>query len=256
MSDQIPDKYDAEEINQLLLEAVGNKKEPLPTELLKQWLKCEGWSYEVFAAMLKEHVSTLKGWLRPGKRIPERKEASVRRFIKRRIEQEQGSSVVSLAENQEGSWTYTMPPGMHAMMEPLAKRINLSVPDVISRVLLDWCQRQLSMRTDRVHLYRTSRGAIIRSERHAMYIEERMKEMVDHEESKLAALKSNLSGLQKTKEAASLPEVIKLMQDQIIKVETNLKDLQESYECAKTYTLLVKQELARISLAGEPSRTA
>ena len=37
------------------------------------------------------------------------------------------------------------------------------------------------------------------------------------------------------------------MQDQIIKVETNLKDLQESYECAKTYTLLVKQELARIS---------
>ncbi|MBQ3143437.1 MAG: hypothetical protein IJB89_02875 [Akkermansia sp.] len=28
--------------------------------------------------------------------------------------------------------------------------------------------------------------------------------------------------------------------------ESNLKDLQKSYECAKTYTLLVKQELARI----------
>jgi len=35
MSDQTPDTYDAEEINRLLLEAVGNKKEPLPTELLK-----------------------------------------------------------------------------------------------------------------------------------------------------------------------------------------------------------------------------
>lgn len=241
MSDQIPDKYDAEEINRLMLEAVGNKKEPLSTELLKQWLKCEGWSYEVFAAMLKEHVSTLKGWLRPGKRIPERKEASVRRFIKRRIELEQGSSVVSLAENQEGSWTYTMPPGMHAMMEPLAKRLNLSVPDAISRVLLDWCQRQLSWSVDRQRQQRS----LIHEEHNATGIEEQLKQMVDHEESKLAALKSNLSGLQKTKEAASLPEVIRLMQDQIIKVETNLKDLQASYECAKTYTQLVKQELAR-----------
>jgi hypothetical protein len=243
MSDRIPDKYDAEEINQLLLEAVGNKKEPLPTELLKQWLKCEGWSYEVFAAMLKEHVSTLKGWLRPGKRIPERKEVSVRRFIKRRIEQEQGSSVVSLAENQEGSWTYTMPPGMHAMIEPLAKRLNLSVPDAISRVLLDWCQRRLAWSVDR----KRQQHSLIHEEHNATDIEEQLKQMVDNEESKLAALKSNLSGLQKTKEAASLPEVIRLMQDQIIKVETNLKDLQESYECAKTYTLLVKQELARIS---------
>ena len=243
MSVQTPDKYDAEEINRLLLEAVGNKKEPLPTELLKQWLKCEGWSYEVFAAMLKEHVSTLKGWLRPGKRIPERKETSVRRFIKRRIEQEQGSSVVSLAENQEGSWTYTMPPGMHAMMEPLAKRIKLSVPDAISRVLLDWCQRRLAWSVDR----RRQQHSLIHEEHNATGIEEQLKQMVDHEESKLAALKSNLSGLQKTKEAASLPEVIRLMQDQIIKVETNLKDLQESYECAKTYTLLVKQELARWS---------
>ena len=226
-----------------MLVAVGNKKEPLPTELLKQWLKCEGWSYEVFAAMLKEHVSTLKGWLRPGKRIPERKEASVRRFIKRRIEQEQGSSVVSLAENQEGSWTYTMPSGMHAMMEPLAKRIKLSVPDAISRILLDWCQRQLSWSVDRQRQQRS----LIHEEHNATGIEEQLKQMVDHEESKLAALKSNLSGLQKTKEAASLPEVIRLMQDQIINSESNLKDLQASYECAKTYTQLVKQELARIS---------
>ncbi|MBR5592528.1 MAG: hypothetical protein IKW46_00505 [Bacteroidaceae bacterium] len=242
MSDQIPDKYDAEEINRQMLEAVGNKKEPLPTELLKQWLKCEGWSYEVFAAMLKEHISTLKGWLRPGKRIPERKEASVRRFIKRRIEQEQGSSVVSLAENQEGSWTYTMPSGMHAMMEPLAKRIKLSVPDAISRVLLDWCQRQLSWSVDRQQQQRS----LIHEEHNAARIEELLKQMVDHEELKLAKSKTNLSNLQKLKEAASLPDVIRLLQDQIMKVETNLKDLQESYECAKTYTQLVKQDLARI----------
>ena len=241
MSDQTPDTYDAEEINRLLIEAVGNKKEPLPTELLKQWLKCEGWSYEVFAAMLKEHVSTLKGWLRPGKRIPERKETSVRRFIKRRIEQEQGGSVVSLAENQEGSWTYTMPPGMHAMMEPLAKRINLSVPDAISRVLLDWCQRRLAWSVDR----KRQQHSLIHEEHNATGIEEQLKQMVDHEESKLAALKSNLSRLEKIGEAENLPDVIKLMQDEIIKVETNLKDLQESYECAKTYTQLVKQELAR-----------
>ncbi len=241
MSDQTPDTYDAEEINRLLLEAVGNKKEPLPTELLKLWLKCEGWSYEVFAAMLKEHVSTLKGWLRPGKRIPERKETSVRRFIKRRIEQEQGGSVVSLAENQEGSWTYTMPPGMHAMMEPLAKRINLSVPDAISRVLLDWCQRRLAWSVDR----KRQQHSLIHEEHNATGIEEQLKQMVDHEESKLAALKSNLSRLEKIGEAENLPDVIKLMQDEIIKVETNLKDLQESYECAKTYTQLVKQELAR-----------
>ena len=243
MSDQTPDTYDAEEINRLLLEAVGNKKEPLPTELLKQWLKCEGWSYEVFAAMLKEHVSTLKGWLRPGKRIPERKEVSVRRFIKRRIEQEQGSSVVSLAENQEGSWTYMMPPGMHAMMEPLAKRINLSVPDAISRVLLDWCQRRLAWSVDR----KRQQHSLIHEEHNAAGIEEQLKQMVDHEESKLAALKSNLSRLEKIGEAENLPDVIKLMQDEIIKVETNLKDLQESYECAKTYTQLVKQELSRWS---------
>ena len=178
MSDQIPDKYDAEEINQLLLEAVGNKKEPLPTELLKQWLKCEGWSYEVFAAMLKEHVSTLKGWLRPGSRIPERKETSVRRFIKRRIEQEQGSSVVSLAENQEGSWTYTMPPGMHAMIEPLAKRLNLSVPDAISRVLLDWCQRRLAWSVDR----KRQQHSLIHEEHNATVIEEQLKQMVDQAE--------------------------------------------------------------------------
>lgn len=241
MSDQIPDTYDAEEINRLLLESVGNKKDPLPTELLKQWLKCEGWSYEVFAAMLKENVSTLKGWLRPGNRIPERKEASVRRFIKRRIEQEQGSSVVSLAENQEGSWTYTMPPGMHAMIEPLAKRLNLSVPDAISRVLLDWCQRRLAWSVDR----KRQQHSLIHEEHNATGIEEQLKQMVDHEESKLAALKSNLSRLEKIGEAENLPDVIKLMQDEIIKVETNLKDLQESYECAKTYTQLVKQELAR-----------
>ena len=241
MSDQIPDTYDAEEINRLLLEAVGNKKEPLPTELLKQWLKCEGWSYEVFAAMLKENVSTLKGWLRPGSRIPERKEASVRRFIKRRIEQEQGGSVVSLAENQEGSWTYTMPPGMHAMIESLAKRLNLSVPDAISRVLLDWCQRRLAWSVDR----KRQQHSLIHEEHNATGIEEQLKQMVDHEESKLAALKSNLSRLEKIGEAENLPDVIKLMQDEIIKVETNLKDLQESYECAKTYTQLVKQELAR-----------
>ena len=241
MSDQIPDTYDAEEINRLLLEAVGNKKEPLPTELLKQWLKCEGWSYEVFAAMLKENVSTLKGWLRPGSRIPERKEASVRRFMKRRIEQEQGSSVVSLAENQEGSWTYTMPPGMHAMIESLAKRLNLSVPDAISRVLLDWCQRRLAWSVDR----KRQQHSLIHEEHNATGIEEQLKQMVDHEESKLAALKSNLSRLEKIGEAENLPDVIKLMQDEIIKVETNLKDLQESYECAKTYTQLVKQELAR-----------
>lgn len=246
MSDQIPDTYDTEEINRLLLKAVGNKKEPLPTELLKQWLKCEGWSYEVFAAMLKENVSTLKGWLRPGSRIPERKEASVRRFIKRKIEQEQGSSVVSLAENQEGSWTYTMPPGMHAMIESLAKRLNLSVPEAISRVLLDWCQRHLSMSIERGRTNRSCQAATINSERYATRTEERLKQMVDHEESKLAALKSNLSCLEKTKEAASLPDVIKLMQDEIIKVETNLKDLQESYECAKTYTQLVKQDLSKI----------
>ena len=243
MSDQIPDKYDAEEINQLLLEAVGNKKEPLPTELLKQWLKCEGWSYEVFAAMLKEHVSTLKGWLRPGKRIPERKETSVRRFIKRRIEQEQGSSVVSLAENQEGSWTYTMPPGMHAMMEPLAKRINLSIPDVISRVLLDWCQRRLAWSVDR----KRQQHSLIHEEHNATGIEEQLKQMVDRAEQKLARLKDNLSRVQKLAKVDNLPDVIRHMQDQIIKAESNLKDLQESYECAKTYTQLVKQELARIS---------
>ncbi len=39
------------------------------------------------------------------------------------------------------------------------------------------------------------------------------------------------------------------------RAESDLKDLQESYKCAKTYTQLVKQELARISLAGDPSRT-
>lgn len=39
------------------------------------------------------------------------------------------------------------------------------------------------------------------------------------------------------------------------RAESDLKDLQESYECAMTYTQLVKQELARISLAGDPSRT-
>lgn len=242
MSDQTPDTYDAEEINRLLLEAVGNKKEPLPTELLKQWLKCEGWSYEVFAAMLKEHVSTLKGWLRPGKRIPERKEASVRRFIKRRIEQEQGGSVVSLAENQEGSWTYTMPPGMHAMIESLAKRLNLSVPDAISRVLLDWCQRRLAWSVDR----KRQQHSLIHEEHNATGIEEQLKQMVDQAEHKLARLKDNLSRVQKLAEVENLPDVIRHMQDQIIKAESNLKDLQESYECAKTYTQLVKQELARI----------
>ncbi len=36
------------------------------------------------------------------------------------------------------------------------------------------------------------------------------------------------------------------IQKEIHSRESNLKDLQESYECAKTYTLLVKQELARI----------
>ncbi len=242
MSDQIPDTYDAEEINRLLLEAVGNKKEPLPTELLKQWLKCEGWSYEVFAAMLKENVSTLKGWLRPGSRIPERKEASVRRFIKRRIEQEQGSSVVSLAENQEGSWTYTMPPGMHAMMETLAKRINLSVPDAISRALLDWCQRRLAWSVDR----KRQQHSLIHEEHNATGIEEQLKQMVDQAEHKLARLKDNLSRVQKIAKVEYLPDVIRHMQDQIFKSESNLKDLQESCECAKTYTLLVKQELARI----------
>lgn len=242
MSDQIPDTYDAEEINRLLLEAVGNKKEPLPTELLKQWLKCEGWSYEVFAAMLKENVSTLKGWLRPGSRIPERKEASVRRFIKRKIEQEQGGSVVSLAENQEGSWTYTMPPGMHAMIEPLAKRQNLSVPEAISRVLLDWCQRRLAWSVDR----KRQQHSLIHEEHNATGIEEQLKQMVDQAEHKLARLKDNLSRVQKFAKVENLPDVIRHMQDQIIKSESNLKDLQESYECAKTYTQLVKQELARI----------
>ncbi|MBQ7022099.1 MAG: hypothetical protein IJN29_00845 [Akkermansia sp.] len=157
--------------------------------------------------MLKENVSTLKGWLRPGSRIPERKEALVRRFIKRRIEQEQGGSVVSLAENQEGSWTYTMPPGMHAMIESLAKRLNLSVPDAISRVLLDWCQRNLAWSVDR----KRQHHSLMHEEHNATRIEERLKQMVDHEESKLAALKSNLSRLEKIGEAASLPDVIKLM---------------------------------------------
>ena len=46
--------------------------------------------------------------------------------------------------------------------------------------------------------------------------------------------------------ALKLPDVIRHMQDQIIKAESNLKDLQESYECAKTYTQLVKQDLAKI----------
>ena len=252
MSEQLPDNYDTEAINKQLLEAVGNKKESLPIELLKLWLNSVGWSYTDFAAKLKVNVSTVKGWLRPGSRIPEKQENQVRRLIKRKIEQEQGSSVVSLEADREGSWTYTMPPGMHAMIEPLAKRLNLSVPDAISRVLLDWCQRRLAWSVDR----KRQQHSLIHEEHNATGIEEQLKQMVDHEESKLAALKSNLSGLQKTKEAASLPEVIRLMQDQIIKVETNLKDLQESYECAKTYTLLVKQELARIALAGEPSRTA
>ncbi len=246
MSVQTPDTYDAEEINRLLLEAVGNKKEPLPTELLKQWLKCEGWSYEVFAAMLKENVSTLKGWLRPGSRIPERKEASGRRFIKRKIEQEQGGSVVSLAENQEGSWTYTMPPGMHAMIETIAKRLNLSVPDAISRVLLDWCQRNLSMSIERGRTNRSCQAATINSERYATRTEERLKQMVDHEESKLAALKSNLSRLEKIGEAENLPDVISLMKNEIIKVEGTLNDLREAYECAKTYTQLVKQDVKNL----------
>ena len=247
MSEQLPDNYDTEAINKQLLEAVGNKKESLPIELLKLWLNSVGWSYTDFAAKLKVNVSTVKGWLRPGSRIPEKQENQVRRLIKRKIEQEQGSSVVSLEADREGSWTYTMPPGMHAMMETLVKRINLSVPDAISRILLEWCQRNLSMSIERGRMNRSCQAATINSERYATRTEERLKQMVDHEESKLAALKSNLSGLQKTKEAASLPDVIKLMQDEIIKVETNLKSLQESYECAKTYTQLVKQELARIS---------
>lgn len=225
-----------------MLEAVGNKKEPLPTELLKQWLKCEGWSYEVFAAMLKENVSTLKGWLRPGSRIPERKEASVRRFIKRKIEQEQGSSVVSLAENQEGSWTYTMPPGMHAMMKPLAKRLNLSVPDAISRVLLDWCQRCLAWSVD----WKRQQNSLIHEEHNATGIEEQLKQMVDRAEHKLARLKDNLSRVQKLAEVENLPDVMRHMQDQIIKAECNLKDLQESYECAKTYTERVKQDVKNL----------
>lgn len=166
----------------------------------------------------------------------------MRRFIKRRIEQEQGSSVVSLAENQEGSWTYTMPPGMHAMLEPLAKRINLSVPDAISRVLLDWCQRQLSWSVDRQRQQRS----LINEKHNAARIEELLKQMVDQAEHKLAKSKTNLSNLQKLKEAASLSDEIKIIQAQIIMLETNLKDLLESYECAKTYTQLVKQDLARI----------
>ena len=167
----------------------------------------------------------------------------MRRFIKRRIEQEQGSSVVSLAENQEGAWTYTMPPGMHAMMEPLAKRLNLSVPDAISRVLLDWCQRRLAWSVDR----KRQQHSLIHEGHNATGIEEQLKQMVDQAEQKLARLKDNLSRVQKLAEVENLPDVIKLMQGQIIKAESNLKDLRESYECAKTYTQLVKQELARIS---------
>ena len=44
----------------------------------------------------------------------------------------------------------------------------------------------------------------------------------------------------------NLPDVIRHMQDQIIKAESNLKDLQESYECAKTYTELVKQDVKNL----------
>lgn len=70
--------------------------------------------------------------------------------------------------------------------------------------------------------------------------------MVDQAEHKLARLKNNLSRLEKIGEAEYLPDVIKLMQDEIIKVETNLKSLQESYECAKTYTQLVKQDVKNL----------
>ncbi len=45
------------------------------------------------------------------------------------------------------------------------------------------------------------------------------------------------------------------IQTELDKAERNLKDMQESYKCAKIYTLLVKQELARISLSGNPGRT-
>lgn len=246
MSEQLPDNYDTEAINKQLLEAVGNKKESLPIELLKLWLNSVGWSYTDFAAKLKVNISTVKGWLRPGSQIPEKQEIQVRRLIKRKIEQEQGSSVVSLEADREGSWTYTMPPGMHAMMETFAKRDKLSIPEVISRILLEWCQRNLSMSIESGRMNRSCQAATINSERYATRTEERLKQMVDHEESKLAALKSNLSRLEKIGETEYLPDVIKLMQDEIIKVETNLKSLQESYECAKAYTQLVKQELARI----------
>lgn len=194
--------------------------------------------------------------MRLGKRIPEQDETLVRRFIKRRIEQEQGSSVVSLAANQEGAWTYTMPPGMHAMMESLAKSLNLSVPDAISRILLEWCQRNLSMSIERGRMNRSCQAATINSERYATRTEERLKQMVDHEERKLTALQANLSRVQKLEEAENLPDVIKFMQDEIIKVESNLKNLQETYEGTKIYTQLVKQELSRIPAAGAPNRTA
>lgn len=161
----------------------------------------------------------------------------MRRFIKRRIEQEQGSFVVSLAENQEGSWTYTMPPGMHAMIKPLAKRLNLSVPDAISRILLDWCQRRLAWSVD----WKRQQHSLIHEEHNATGIEEQLKQMIDHEESKLVALKSNLSRLEKIGEAENLPDVISLMKNEIIKVEGTLNDLREAYEGAKIYIELMER---------------
>lgn len=46
--------------------------------------------------------------------------------------------------------------------------------------------------------------------------------------------------------ALNLPDVIRHMQDQIIKVEGTLNDLREAYECAKTYTQLVKQDVKNL----------
>lgn len=155
MDDNIAKQQRMQEI-ECILDGYGK----LTAEDVREWLSFVGEPYSWLAAELRCAESTVKNWLSTTKEIPDKRQESLRKIMKRRLslhhlyrEMEEadstgGASIDDVEDRlinpePEGDVTYKIPRRLYELLSYIGKRRFKSPQQLINEVLYGWVSKNI-----------------------------------------------------------------------------------------------------------------
>ena len=206
MDDNIAKQQRMQEI-ECILDGYGK----LTAEDVREWLSFVGEPYSWLAAELRCAESTVKNWLSTTKEIPDKRQESLRKIMKRRLslhhlyremgkaDSTEAASIDDVEDRlykpeTEGDFMYKIPRRLYELLSYIGKRRFKSPQHLISEVLYGWVVKN-------IRSYEPQPFYVISSQRHKITIDEYKRfvlEMLDKIRTQKKEMNAQISSIENT----------------------------------------------------------